>query len=341
MAATNLLDGLDPALIREGRFDLRIRVDLPDEAARRKILESLLSGKPSKVSDMGWLAARTPGFSAAKLRTVVDRAAVMAAESRRKIEEQDLRAALDAMGGKDRPLLEPVQWRDVVIDAETEQELRELIGLLNDPDSGREWKIHPPTGVLLVGPPGTGKSLLARLIATQTRRSFYPIVASDVLGGQVGESVKKLSGVFERARDNRPSIIFFDEIDGCCLQGRRFAQPARRSACGTVFDRNQQPFPSERRFPHRHDESPGPDRPAGSARRAVLREDSNLASLDGIAPASLSARFLRRASLSARCQPFLSLRSFRKVFRMQISMLCAKRRSGLLIVGPRDDRKPR
>ena len=214
MAATNLLESLDSALIREGRFDLKIRVDLPDETARRKILESLLSGKPSKVSDMRWLAARTPGFSAAKLRTVVDRAAVMAAESRRKIEEQDLRAALDAMGGKDRPQLEPVQWRDIVIDSETEQELRELIGLLNDPDSWRQWKIYPPTGVVLVGPPGTGKSLLARLIATQTRRSFYTIVASEILGGQVGESVKKLSGVFERARDNRPSIIFFDEMDG-------------------------------------------------------------------------------------------------------------------------------
>ena len=106
-------------MIREGRFDLKIRVDLPDETARRKILESLLSGKPSRVSDLGWLAARTPGFSAAKLRAVVDRAAVIAAETRRKIEDQDLRAALDAMGGKDRPLLEPVEWRDVVIDAET------------------------------------------------------------------------------------------------------------------------------------------------------------------------------------------------------------------------------
>ena len=214
MAATNLLDSLDPALIREGRFDLRIRVDLPDESARQKILESLLSAKPSKVSDLGWLADSTPGFSAAKLRAVVDRAAVIAAEARRKIEDQDLRAALDTMGGKDRPLLEPVEWRDVILDTESEQELQELIGLLNNPDSGRQWKIHPPAGVLLVGPPGTGKSLLARLIATQTRRSFYPITASDVLGGQVGESVKKLTSVFERAKENRPSIIFFDEIDG-------------------------------------------------------------------------------------------------------------------------------
>ena len=82
MSATNLLDSLDPALIREGRFDLRIRVHLPDESARQKILESLLSAKPSKVSDLSWLADSTPGFSAAKLRTVVDRAAVIAAEAR-------------------------------------------------------------------------------------------------------------------------------------------------------------------------------------------------------------------------------------------------------------------
>lgn len=214
MAATNLLDSLDPALIREGRFDLKIRVDLPDEAARRNILESLLSGKPSSASDLNGLASRTPGFSAAKLRAVVDRAAVTAADSRRKIEDQDLNAALEAMGGKDRPLLELVEWRDLVIDTETEQELRDLVGLLNDPSSGRQWNIRPPSGVLLVGAPGIGKSLLARLIATQTCRSFYSITPSDVLGGQVGESVKKLTRLFERAREHRPSIVFFDEIDG-------------------------------------------------------------------------------------------------------------------------------
>src|SRR5207245_2476690 len=61
---------------------------------------------------------------------------------------------------------------------------------------------------------GTGKSLLARLIATETERSFYPILASDVLGGNVGDSVKKLIAIFERAKENAPSIIFFDEIDG-------------------------------------------------------------------------------------------------------------------------------
>ena len=71
-----------------------------------------------------------------------------------------------------------------------------------------------PTGVLLIGPPGTGKSMIGRLIATQTKRSFYPLSASDILGGQVGASVKKLSEVFARARENSPSILFFDEIDG-------------------------------------------------------------------------------------------------------------------------------
>jgi len=56
--------------------------------------------------------------------------------------------------------------------------------------------------------------MIGRLIATQSRRSFYPVSAADVLGGQVGASVKKLSEIFARARENNPSIIFFDEIDG-------------------------------------------------------------------------------------------------------------------------------
>jgi transitional endoplasmic reticulum ATPase len=70
------------------------------------------------------------------------------------------------------------------------------------------------TGVLLVGPPGTGKTMIGRLIATQTKRSFYPLSAAEILGGQVGASVKKLAEIFARARENSPSIIFFDEIDG-------------------------------------------------------------------------------------------------------------------------------
>jgi transitional endoplasmic reticulum ATPase len=213
MAATNLLEGIDPALIREGRFDVRIRIDMPDDATRRRIFEAQLKGKPWKPCNLEEFAQRTPGASAAKIKSIVDRAAAIAAQENHRIEERDLRKALDETGGKDRPLFQPVQWEDLIVESEVEQELRTLVKQLNAGWSTAKG-MTVPSGVLLIGPPGTGKTMIGRLIATQTKRSFYPLSAADILGGQVGASVKKLSEVFARARENSPSIIFFDEMDG-------------------------------------------------------------------------------------------------------------------------------
>ena len=213
MAATNLAGGLDPALTREGRFDARIRVDLPDEQTRKRIYETQLAKKPWKRCNLDEFAWRTPGASAAKIKSIVDRAAAFAANESRQIEERDLRRALDETGGSDRPLFQPVQWEDLIVEEDVERDLRTLIKQLNAGWSNLKGMMVP-TGVLLVGPPGTGKTMIGRLIATQSRRSFYPLSAADILGGQVGASVKKLSEVFTRARENNPSIIFFDEIDG-------------------------------------------------------------------------------------------------------------------------------
>jgi SpoVK/Ycf46/Vps4 family AAA+-type ATPase len=109
--------------------------------------------------------------------------------------------------------LPPVEWDDVVVSAEVEQELRLLVDLLNR-RHGAPSGIKLPTGLLLIGPPGSGKTMLARLLATQAHRSFYPITPADVLSGAIGGSVKKLREVFSRARENAPSIVFIDELDG-------------------------------------------------------------------------------------------------------------------------------
>ena len=222
MAATNRLDGLDEALIREGRFDIKVRVDLPDEATRVKILEAQLSKKPWKRFDLQEFARRTPGASAAKLRALVDQAANYALTDNRKIEAKDLQRALDGNGGKDRPQLERVEWNDVVIAESVEQDLKSIIRLLEDPTRTHSLGLQVPTGLLLIGPPGTGKTLIAGLIASQTKRSFYPLTAASVLGGGVGDSVKRVAAVFARAKEHSPAIVFLDEMDGLLPANNRY-----------------------------------------------------------------------------------------------------------------------
>ena len=210
MAATNSMDSLDPALIREGRFDLKLRLDLPNEAERAQILTSLLRRRGVRFAVEPWTRA-TSGYSPAKLNALVDRAASLAMAEHAAFAEKHLKAALAASGGQDRPLIQPVQWEDIIVEPGVEEELRLLV---------RQLKVHTtsplpvPTGVLLEGPPGTGKTMIARLLATQTTRSFYPVTAADLLGSGQGESVKRLAGLFARAKEQSPSIIFFDELDG-------------------------------------------------------------------------------------------------------------------------------
>ena len=219
MAATNTLDSLDPALIREGRFDLKIRLDLPTEPERRQILAALLAKRNASFSVDPW-ARTTSGYSPAKLNALVDRAASLAFAAGEPFREKHLEEAYGTSGGKDRPLIQPVQWEDLIVEPAVEEELRLLV---------RQLKIRTgtavpvPTGVLLAGPPGTGKTMIARLLATQTSRSFYPVTAADLLGSGQGDSVKRLAELFARAKEHSPSIIFFDELDGLFGSTHTFA----------------------------------------------------------------------------------------------------------------------
>lgn len=221
MASTNRLDAVDPAVIREKRFDVMVRVDLPDEGTRLAIFEKQLKKRPWKPFSLEEFAHKTPGASGAKIEAIVDRAAEFALRENRKIERRDLSRAIDS-GGQDRPLVKYVGWADVVVDDFVSQDLQSLIRLINDPTKTEKMGMRVPTGLLLIGPPGTGKTLIAQLIASQTNRSFYPLTAADVLSGNTGDSVKRVKSIFARAKEHSPSLIFLDEMDGLLPTNGRF-----------------------------------------------------------------------------------------------------------------------
>jgi transitional endoplasmic reticulum ATPase len=194
------------------RFDEKVRVDLPDEAGRARILTVQLSKRLWTPFAVDPFANRTPGWSAAKLTGLVNKAASIAALENRRIEQRDLQRAFDESGGADRPLLKAVDWGDLVLPAPVERDLRNLIQLM-DAGKAERLKVPVPTGLLLVGPAGTGKTSIAHLIATQTRRSFYAIAPADV------PTAERLAQVFARAREHSPSILFIDEMDGLLPRG--------------------------------------------------------------------------------------------------------------------------
>ncbi len=220
MAATNDIEQLDPAVIRPGRFDRRIRIDLPDGAARRSILQAQLAGRPLAPGvDLPDIARRTEGLSGAAISSLVGEAALAAfrettaSGAQVSIGTAHLLGALAARGGKDRPTVENWSWDKLVLDDATKAELRQIQKLIEDPRAAQAYGVETPSGLLLTGPAGTGKTTIARVFAAEARCSFYPITAADLTSKWVGESENNVARLFSRARENTPSIVFIDEID--------------------------------------------------------------------------------------------------------------------------------
>ncbi len=226
MAATNSIEHLDPAVIRPGRFDRHIRIDLPDAPPREAIFRVELADRPTAADiDLETLVRRTEGMTPAGIAKVVDVAALEvfreAAGTGQRLElpSENLLSALESLGGQDRPTVEHWTWDSIILAPEIEAQLRQLQAIIEDPETARGYGIDPPTGLLLAGPPGTGKTTVAKVLAAQARCSFYPVSGADVMSKWVGESEGNVRRLFERARENRPSIIFIDEIDA--IAGRR------------------------------------------------------------------------------------------------------------------------
>jgi len=237
VGATNRPGALDPALRRPGRFDREIEIGVPDKKARHEILQIHTRGMPlAEDVDLKKLTEITHGYTGADLAALARETAMKAL--RRYLPEINLEEERipPSILEKMEILMEdfmnayreitPTAMREVYIEMPTvhwsdiggledvKEELREAVEWpLKTPEVFKRMGIHPPKGILLFGPPGCGKTLLARAVATESEANFITIKGPEVFSKWVGESEKAIREVFRKGRMAAPSVIFFDEFD--------------------------------------------------------------------------------------------------------------------------------
>ena len=245
IGATNRPGALDPALRRPGRFDREIEIGVPDRKGRYEVLQIHTRGMPlvpykegekGEGVNLDRLADMTHGYTGADL-SALGRETAMKALRRYlpqiNLEEERIPPAVlekmeVQMSDFDNAYKEitPTAMREVYIEVPTvhwddvgglesvKQHLIEAVEWpLKTPEMFTKLGIRPPKGILLYGPPGCGKTLLARAVATESEANFISIKGPEVFSKWVGESEKAIREIFRKARMAAPSVVFLDEID--------------------------------------------------------------------------------------------------------------------------------
>jgi transitional endoplasmic reticulum ATPase len=238
IAATNVPNLLDPALRRPGRFDREIEIKVPDKNGRLEILKIHTRNMPlAKDVDLQEIAAVTHGFVGADLAALAKEAAMIVLRrvlpdlktneneplseeilGKLVITKNDFKEALKSVrpSAMREVLVEVpnVKWKDVGGLESVKQELKEAVEWpLKNPEAFSRMGIRPPRGILLYGPTGTGKTLLAKAVANESEANFISVKGPELLSKWVGESEKAVREVFKKARQNAPTVVFLDEID--------------------------------------------------------------------------------------------------------------------------------
>ncbi|WP_280537916.1 CDC48 family AAA ATPase [Halopenitus sp. POP-27] len=242
IGATNRVDAIDPALRRGGRFDREIEIGVPDRDGRKEILQVHTRNMPLVDGiDLDEYAENTHGFVGADLESLAKESAMHALRRIRpqldlesdeidadvlqsiQVTERDLKEALK--GIEPSALREvfvevpDVTWEDVGGLGETKERLRETVQWpLEYPEVFEQLDMEAAKGILMYGPPGTGKTLLAKAVANEAESNFISIKGPELLNKFVGESEKGVREVFSKARENAPTIVFFDEIDSIATE---------------------------------------------------------------------------------------------------------------------------
>src|SRR5918912_356005 len=241
IAATNRPNAIDPALRRPGRFDREIEIKVPDKRGRLEILQIHTRNMPLDTDvDQDRVAAVTHGFVGADLEYLCKEAAMKCL--RRLLPELNLEdeklapevldklvitrsdfenAIRDVMPSAMREVyLEPpdVSWDDIGGLEEVKRELQEAVEWpMRYPNLYKELGHSIPKGILLHGPSGTGKTMLAKAVATESEANFISVKGPELLSKWVGESERGIREIFRRARQAAPCVVFFDEIDSIAM----------------------------------------------------------------------------------------------------------------------------
>merc|ERR1712037_901733 len=237
MAATNRPNSIDPALRRFGRFDREVDIGIPDAVGRMEILR--IHTKNMKLHDdldLEQVAAETHGHVGADLAALCSEAALQ--QIREKMDLIDLEdetidaEVLDSLAvtmadfryamGKSTPSairecvveVPTVTWDDIGGLEGVKRELQELVQYpVEHPEKFEKFGMQPSRGVLFYGPPGCGKTLLAKAVASECSANFVSIKGPELLTMWFGESEANVREVFDKARQAAPCVLFFDELD--------------------------------------------------------------------------------------------------------------------------------
>ena len=228
IGATSKPEFIDNSMRRSGRFDKEIHIGFPTLDMRKEMIMSITKGKRLSPSlDFNKLAQGTPGYLAADLQSLVRTAGHHAINrlisnnlniDELTIEQCDFDYGISIIQPTSKregfTTIPNVTWKNIGGLKDLREELYyDIVLPCLEPTTLQKVGINKAVGVLLYGPPGCGKTLLAKAVANEARANFISIKGPELLNKYVGESEKAIRSLFIRARNSSPCIIFFDELD--------------------------------------------------------------------------------------------------------------------------------